>query len=363
MSHRRADPIRSTPSRCGEGQRRSKQAEQRRGRRVRVARARAVHGGRARGDGDVARRRRCRPLRAARCGARSRRRTTAGRAAMRATRRARSTAAARSTSRCSARRRAPSRSHVEYIDARTSRDPTCLDGEMPRDAVLVKADWRRKLAGENLPIFDTSRRAHARAARAATPTGRRRRQRESRPVVDLHGDAAERQRVPHARAPHHDEGARPLAVDHAVVVADPDTDFGADRPAAIAALPGPWRNYKMCVATSYVEGDPDPRGGPAARSAMRSRRCTAASARRRGAAIPYLELGAGNAATNCIGCHQHGGTDADARGDPRDAAAPRHDARAEQLLHRLPVGDQRRAGRGPVGARAGRGRLLGRDDP
>ena len=31
---------------------------------------------------------------------------------------------------------------------------------MPRDAVLVKADWRRQLAGETLPIFDTSRRAH-----------------------------------------------------------------------------------------------------------------------------------------------------------------------------------------------------------
>ena len=42
---------------------------------------------------------------------------------------------------------------------------------------------------------------------------------------------------------------------------DPDSDFGADRPAAIAALPGPWRNYKMCVTSSYLEGDPDPRGG------------------------------------------------------------------------------------------------------
>ena len=36
---------------------------------------------------------------------------------------------------------------------------------------------------------------------------------------DLHADPAERQRVPHARAPHHDEGARSLDVDHAVVVA------------------------------------------------------------------------------------------------------------------------------------------------
>ncbi|MBA3456477.1 MAG: PPC domain-containing protein, partial [Deltaproteobacteria bacterium] len=36
------------------------------------------------------------------------------------------------------------------------RDPTCLDGEMPRDAVIIKADWRRQLTGELLPIYDTS---------------------------------------------------------------------------------------------------------------------------------------------------------------------------------------------------------------
>jgi len=34
-------------------------------------------------------------------------------------------------------------------------DPTCLDGAMPRDAVIVKADWQRVL-GDPLDTFDTS---------------------------------------------------------------------------------------------------------------------------------------------------------------------------------------------------------------
>jgi hypothetical protein len=88
----------------------------------------------------------------------------------------------------------------------------------------------------------------------------------------------------------------------------PDTDFGADRPAALAALPGPWRNYKMCVSTSYLERDPDPRGG------FGGSLGDALAAVHRGVGAPswcsnpYLEQGPGNAGTNCIGCHQHGGT-------------------------------------------------------
>src|SRR5439155_17222045 len=39
---------------------------------------------------------------------------------------------------------------------------------------------------------------------------------------------------------------------------DAGADFGADRPAGIAALGGPWKNYKMCVVTGYAEKDADP---------------------------------------------------------------------------------------------------------
>nr|MBA2543584.1 PPC domain-containing protein [Deltaproteobacteria bacterium] len=41
------------------------------------------------------------------------------------------------------------------------RDPACLDGELPRDAVVIKADWRRQFTGEVLPTYDTSASAMA----------------------------------------------------------------------------------------------------------------------------------------------------------------------------------------------------------
>ena len=67
---------------------------------------------------------------------------------------------------------------------------------------------------------------------------------------------------------------------------EPDVGLGDDRPASIAALGGPWSHYGMCVVTSFDEADGSPSW------------CS----------NPYLEHGPGNAATNCIGCHQHGGT-------------------------------------------------------
>ena len=77
---------------------------------------------------------------------------------------------------------------------------------------------------------------------------------------------------------------------------------------SISTMAGPWKNYKMCVTTQYLEGDPDPRGG------FSGSLGDALAAVHRGVGAPtwcsnpYLEDGAGNAATNCIGCHQHAGT-------------------------------------------------------
>ncbi len=91
---------------------------------------------------------------------------------------------------------------------------------------------------------------------------------------------------------------------------DPDSDFGADRPATFDALPSPWRNYKMCVVVDYAEVDPDPVARfddlPDLQAAL------AATGHAPGSPTwcsnPYIEHGAGNARTNCIGCHQHAGT-------------------------------------------------------
>ena len=92
---------------------------------------------------------------------------------------------------------------------------------------------------------------------------------------------------------------------------EPNTDFGADRPAEIAKLGGPWKNYKMCVVTGYEEKDPDPTGGfPTGKGSLGD----ALKATYKGVGAPtwcsnqYVERGTHNAQTNCIGCHQHAGT-------------------------------------------------------
>jgi hypothetical protein len=92
----------------------------------------------------------------------------------------------------------------------------------------------------------------------------------------------------------------------------PNTDYGADRPTELA---GPFANYKMCTVVAYDEEDdgtpppptrakdPDPSGSLDAAHAA-----TRAFGPRTWCSNPYLEHGPGNAKTNCIGCHQHGGT-------------------------------------------------------
>jgi cytochrome c553 len=88
----------------------------------------------------------------------------------------------------------------------------------------------------------------------------------------------------------------------------PDSDFGADRPARLDA--GPFRNYKMCVTTAYEENDPAP--GASFEAAHPSLAASLSAAAAHGPATwcsnPYLETAEHAARTNCIGCHQHGGT-------------------------------------------------------
>ena len=196
---------------------------------------------------------------------------------------------------------------LQYLAADVA-DPPCLSGAMPRDAVLVKADWRRQLPGELLPTYDSSgARMQARLAGEATwePDGAADPAPADIYTVQLPSGARFRLPALHVMT---------KELDHWVWITlwwspQPDADFGADRPAAIAALPGPWRNYKMCVSTSYLEDVPDPRGG------FGGSLGDALAAVRAGGAggpswcsNPYIEQGRGNAGTNCIGCHQHGGT-------------------------------------------------------
>lgn len=91
---------------------------------------------------------------------------------------------------------------------------------------------------------------------------------------------------------------------------EPDTDFGADRPESLKRM-GPWGNYKMCVVSDYNESDPDPAASfeklhPSLAAAVKGGAARYPSAT--WCSNPYIELGKGNARTNCIGCHQHAGT-------------------------------------------------------
>jgi len=191
---------------------------------------------------------------------------------------------------------------IEYL-AQDVADPACLAGEMPRDAVLVKADWQRVL-GDPLATFDTSGdRMHARLAGAATWTPDGTADPGDASIYTVQTATTQVFRLPALHI-------MSKELDHWMWITlwwspDPDSDFGADRP---AGLPGVWRNYKMCVSSSYLEGDPDPRGGQGGSLGDALSAVHGGAGEPTWCSNPYLELGAGNAATNCIGCHQHGGT-------------------------------------------------------
>ena len=89
----------------------------------------------------------------------------------------------------------------------------------------------------------------------------------------------------------------------------PDTDFGADRPASIAALGGAWTHYKMCVAVEHAELDDDPEGGFGSDAPSLGAALAAVHEGRGGptwCSNPYIDAAPGLAVGNCVGCHQHG---------------------------------------------------------
>lgn len=88
----------------------------------------------------------------------------------------------------------------------------------------------------------------------------------------------------------------------------PNADFGADRPADIT---GPMGNYKMCAAVAFDEADDGSSLASADPSLASAIGATRAFGPRTWCSNPYLESSPNNAKTNCIGCHQHAGTDLD----------------------------------------------------
>lgn len=190
----------------------------------------------------------------------------------------------------------------------------CLESAFPTSAVIVKASWKRAQFGAKLPTYLTSANAlDARFANNATegwnqPDGEADPGSDEIYSIELPNGNRYRLAALHIMT---------KELDHWQWITlwwsdTPGTDFGEDRPATIAGLGGPWKNYKMCVATNFQEGDADPMGGfassaPSLADALASVHGGVGSPS--WCSNPYLEEGAGNVATNCIGCHQHGGTE------------------------------------------------------
>jgi hypothetical protein len=222
--------------------------------------------------------------------------------------------------------RAPSASGV--LDVRytppSAAAAACLQGVFPPAAATVALEWRRTDLGMPLPTYDTSAAGLARRLApgadaswgdgdgAAEPTG------AQAYTMRVGAGSSFRLAGMHIRT-------RELA--HWINITlwwspTPDQDFGADRPAAVRALGGPWSSYKMCVATDFDEQDPDPAGGfaqdaPSLAAALR------AVHEGRGApswcSNPYIDAGPGLVRSNCVGCHQHamsGVRPADVQTDP-----------------------------------------------
>ncbi len=190
----------------------------------------------------------------------------------------------------------------------------CLEESFANDSVVVKANWSRAQFGQMLPVFDTSAEGllatfdNNRVDGWGTPT------QEADPGPDaiytIERPNGNRYRLTGlhimSKELEHWQWTTLWWSD------SPDSDFGEDRPNSIDALGGPWGQYKMCTVTMFDEGDDDPSGGfgdsaPSLAAALEAVHGGAGAPS--WCSNPYIEDGPGNMATNCIGCHQHGGTE------------------------------------------------------
>ncbi len=187
----------------------------------------------------------------------------------------------------------------------------CMNGAFPADAAVIKTDWRRAQFGFQLPVYDTSAQGLSRRLADGNLADWGPGESTADPgPEDIYTMELANGNIFRLAGLH----IMTKELDHWLWITlwwspDPDSDFGADRPDDIEALEGPWRNYKMCVVTAFDEDDSDPHGGfsQSAPSLAEALAATRAGGAPSWCSNPYIETGAGNAATNCMGCHQHAG--------------------------------------------------------
>lgn len=222
---------------------------------------------------------------------------------------------------------------VKLVDrpANETNFTACLDAEFPPDAVLVKAQWVRSDINRNLPVWDTDGAALKRrlAAESAAHWGEEGDHKADPGPSDIYTIKLRNGAVFRLAGLH----VMTKELRHWQWITlwwsdTPDLDFGADRPARMkTGLDPVWSRYKMCAVSGYQEDDADPSArygdAPSLAEALKAI-ASDGPAGPSWCSNPYIEHGRGNARTNCIGCHQHGGStvahdlNADGKPDPID---------------------------------------------
>lgn len=187
----------------------------------------------------------------------------------------------------------------------------CFSGEFPADAALVKAHWVRADFGNKLPAFDTDAKAIGKRLDGSATWVK-----DGDRKVDPSSDDVYTIRLLNGNVFR-------LAGLHIMTKETrhwqwvtlwwsdkQNKDFGADRPEEIkAGLPSVWSHYKMCTVNWFEEEDPKLAeryaGLPSLGEALVA---SGGNGEPTWCSNPYLEHGTNNARTNCIGCHQHGGS-------------------------------------------------------
>lgn len=219
----------------------------------------------------------------------------------------------------------------DFTTGNTDQDfATCMNAPFPEDAVAIKATWNTVTSG--LATFDTTAHGMAQTLSQPKPTWKPSNTADTLVFPGAEQIYTSNTFVDDQRSPAFSlTGLHVLTKDIAEWMwvslwwsTTPDQDFGEDRPVIFKNL-GPvgaeavWDNYKMCVTSTFDEGDPDMKRRlnglkadalpPAHDTSLDAALLTTAyyTQPHTFCSNPYIESTPGVARTNCIGCHQHAG--------------------------------------------------------
>ncbi len=186
------------------------------------------------------------------------------------------------------------------------RDPACLADAFPPGAAIIKASFRRADVTEPLDVYVTSSDALRTRMSSNEPSWERGDEQASPSESDAYTLELPNGNVYWLTGLH----VMTKELDDWFWLslwwsADPDSDFGADRPGSI---PAPFNHYKLCSVVDFVEGDVDPTGGFDGDQRSLGDALAVMHEGPTGptwCSNPYIEIEPGAAETSCIGCHQH----------------------------------------------------------